>query len=322
MTRHLLSIADLSETELGTVLDLAETEELPPVLAGRGAALLFEHPSARTRNACEMAVVQLGGHPVTLRGEEVGIDKRETAEDVARTLACYHALVAARVERHATLERMAKALDEAGIGVPVVNLLSDREHPTQALADLLTIRQRCGGLDGVTMAYIGDANNVFRSLAGGAALTGLRLKVASPSGYGVADSLSLTAAGLPGDAHVEVCSSPAEAVEQADVIYTDVWVSMGQEEELWARRRAFAGYSVDEALLAKAPPKAIVLHCLPAHRGEEISDGVLGGPQSAVWQQAANRMHSARGLFAFLLSGAKESARTRGHRAGPLEASA
>jgi ornithine carbamoyltransferase len=322
MTRHLLSIADLSETELGTVLDLAETEELPPVLAGRGAALLFEHPSARTRNACEMAVVQLGGHPVTIRGEEVGIDKRETAEDVARTLACYHALVAARVERHATLERMAKALDEAGTGVPVVNLLSDREHPTQALADLLTIRQRCGGLDGVTMAYIGDANNVFRSLAGGAALTGLRLKVASPSGYGVADSLSLTAAGLPGDAHVEVCSSPAEAVEQADVIYTDVWVSMGQEEELWARRRAFAGYSVDEALLAKAPPKAIVLHCLPAHRGEEISDGVLGGPQSAVWQQAANRMHSARGLFAFLLSGAKESARTRGHRAGPLEAPA
>ncbi|MGD0083202.1 MAG: ornithine carbamoyltransferase [Acidimicrobiales bacterium] len=304
MTRHLLSITDLSAAELETVLDLAEARDLPPVLAGHGVALLFEHPSARTRNACEMAVVQLGGHPVTIRGEEVGIDTRETAEDVARTLACYHRIVAARVERHATLERMARALDDAETGVPVVNLLSDREHPTQALADLLTIRQRCGGLRGVTMAYIGDANNVFRSLAGGAALTGLQLKVASPSGYGVADSLSATAAGLSAGAHVEVCSSPAEAVAQADVIYTDVWVSMGQEEELWARRRAFAGYSVDEALLAKAPANAIVLHCLPAHRGEEISDGVLSGPQSAVWQQATNRMHSARGVFAFLASAA------------------
>jgi ornithine carbamoyltransferase len=304
MTRHFLTVFDLSPGELGSVLDLAEapvtpaTSAAPGLLSGAGVALLFEHPSARTRNACELAVVQLGGHPVAIRGEDVGIDTRESAEDIARTLACYHAVIAARVERHSTLERMASALDSAGVSVPVVNLLSDREHPTQALADLLTIRQHFGDLTGRRIAYVGDGNNVCRSLVGAAVAMGLEVKVASPPGYGLEDT-SFTVA-LPPGASVELCDSPERAVAGAEVIYTDVWVSMGQDEEMWVRRRAFAGYTVDEALLAKAAPHAIVLHCLPAHRGEEISAGLLSGERSRVWQQAANRMHATRGLLAFL----------------------
>lgn len=301
MTRHFLSIADLTPEELARILDYSEATSPPQALAGKGVALVFEHPSARTRNACEMAVVQLGGHPVAIRGEEVGIDRRETAEDVAQTLACYHSIVAARVERHTTLERMAIALDISGAGVPVVNLLSDREHPTQALADLLTIRQRLDALRDRTLAYIGDANNVCRSLIGAAALSGLKVRVASPPGYQLEPSDLVWARSLGGD--IEECESPAKAVEGVDVIYTDVWVSMGQEEELWARRRAFAGYTVDDALVSLASPEAIVLHCLPAHRGEEISAAMMSSPRSAVWDQAANRMHATRGLLQFLAGG-------------------
>jgi ornithine carbamoyltransferase len=298
MTRHFLSIADLSPEEISQVLDLADEKASPAILAGKGVALVFEHPSARTRNACEMAVVQLGGHPVTIRAEEVGIDKRETAEDVAQTLACYHSILAARVERHTTLQRMAIALDIAGTGVPVVNLLSDREHPTQALADLLTIRRRFGSLEGRTLAYIGDANTVCRSLIGAAALTGVVVRVASPVGYQLEASDVVWVQSLGGK--IELAESPRQAVEGADVIYTDVWTSMGQEEELWARRRAFAGYTIDEALVDQAAPEAVVLHCLPAHRGEEITAAVMMGRRSLVWEQAANRMHAARGLLRFL----------------------
>jgi ornithine carbamoyltransferase len=298
VTRHLLSIADLSPAELRRVLDLSEQPELTPVLRGKGVALVFQHPSARTRNAAEMAVVQLGGHPVMIAEAEVGIDRREPAEDVARTLGRYHAAIAARVGRHAVLERMARALDATGAGVPVVNLLSDREHPTQALADVLTLRQCLGSLEGKVITFIGDANNVCRSLAGATALAGAQLRVASPPGYSMSDSDLAWAASL--GVRPMVCATPAEAVDGADAIYTDVWVSMGQDEEAWARRRAFAGYSVDERLLATAPGHAVVLHCLPAHRGEEISVGVLEGPRSVVWQQAENRMHVLRGLLAFL----------------------
>jgi ornithine carbamoyltransferase len=219
MTRHFLTVADLAPDELAEVLELAATPPpspydvargAPGVLAGRGVALVFEHPSARTRNACELAVVQLGGHPVTIRGEEVGIDKRESAEDVARTLGCYHALIAARVERHATLERMAGAVDSVGLSVPIVNLLSDREHPTQAIADLLTIRQHFGDLAGRTLAYVGDGNNVCRSLVGAAVAMGLAVRVASPAGYGLSDTFSPLA--LPHGSSVEIGSSPEEAV--------------------------------------------------------------------------------------------------------------
>ena len=306
MTRHLLSIADLSAVEMESVLSLAEDPSPPPVLAGHGVALVFEHPSARTRNACEMAVVQLGGHPVVIQDFEIGIDRREKAEDVARTLACYHRAVGARVARHGLLERMAAALDAAGAGVPVVNLLSDREHPTQALADVLTLRQRFGDLRGRTLAFVGDANNVCRSLAGAAALCGMNVRTASPPGYELADADVAWVERLGGG--VERFTTPADAVRGADAVYTDVWVSMGQDEQAWARRRAFAGYIVDERLVSLASPEAVVLHCLPAHRGEEISQGVLDGPQSAVWQQAANRMHAMRGLLTFLLGAGQQGA--------------
>jgi ornithine carbamoyltransferase len=313
MTRHLLTMSDLRPAELDDVLNRSDAPPSARVLEGRGVALLFEHPSARTRNACEMAVVQLGGHPVTIRGEEVGIDRRETAEDVARTLACYHAVIAARVERHGTLERMASALDAADESVPVVNLLSDREHPLQAIADVLTIRQHFGNLDGRVIAFIGDANNVCRSLIGAASLMGAHVRVASPAGYGIEDNPD--GREMPAGWLVESFRSPQEAAAGADVLYTDVWTSMGQDEEKVARRAAFAGYTIDEALVAQASPHAIVLHCLPAHRGEEITDGVLGSSQSRVWQQATNRMHATRGLLEFLVLEAEAS----GHHEHGLE---
>ena len=263
-------------------------------------ALVFEKPSARTRNSSEMAVVSLGGHPVYIQGAEVGIDVRETAEDVARTLACYHRVLCARVMDHGSLERMAAALDAAGVDVPVVNLLSDRAHPCQALADLLTVRQHFGA-DGArdrVITYVGDANNVWRSLALAASMAGIATRVASPDGFGPsAEDIALVRS-FGGD--LMVTNDPIEAATGADVLYTDVWTSMGQEDEAAVRAAAFAGFCIDEALVAGSAPGALVMHCLPAHRGEEISAGAVDGPQSVVWQQAANRMHAMRGLLAWV----------------------
>jgi ornithine carbamoyltransferase len=310
MTRHFVEIDDLSCPELDEVLALAARppEKTPPLLAGRGAALVFQKPSLRTRSSTEMAVLALGGHPVYIQAAEVGIDSRESAEDVARTLACYHAVLCGRVLDHQILVRMAAALDGAagsgsGAGaadVPVVNLLSDQAHPCQVLADLLTLRQVYGDLGGRTLAYVGDANNVWRSLALGAAMVGMAFRTAAPDGYGPdADDLDRVAR-LGGD--VELTTDPAQAVAGADAVYTDVWTSMGQEEEATLRRKAFSGFTVDDDLLARAAPDAIVLHCLPAHRGEEISASVIDGPRSRVWQQAANRMHAMRGLLSWILA--------------------
>ncbi|MGD0380224.1 MAG: ornithine carbamoyltransferase [Acidimicrobiales bacterium] len=316
MTRNFLDVDDLSCEELDDVLATAAlpVAEAPQVLAGRGAALLFEKPSARTRSSTELAVVGLGGHPVYIQGAEVGMDERETVEDVARTLACYHAVLCARVLDHTTLVRMAGALDTGSpaqsrsgdddgavfpVAVPVVNLLSDRAHPCQALADLLTLRQVFGDVEGRTVAYIGDANNVWRSLALAAAMTGIRVRTASPEGYEPdADDLARVAR-LGGE--VEVTSDPMEAATGADALYTDVWTSMGQEDEEELRRKAFAGFTIDDDMVACAAPDAVVLHCLPAHRGEEITAAVLEGPRSVVWRQAANRMHAVRGLLGWLL---------------------
>jgi ornithine carbamoyltransferase len=284
--RHLLEVDDLSSDELAAVLDLAEQSDPPQVMAGRGAALLFEKPSNRTRLSMEMAVTQLGGHPVSLRGEEVGIDSREPAEDLVRVFSGYCALVGARVFDHAKLERMA-----AAASVPVVNLLSDEAHPVQALGDLLTLRQRLGSLDGRTLAYVGDGNNVCRSLMIAAERAGMRMRVATPAGYEP-----------PADGVTELTHDPADAVAAADAVYTDVWASMGQEEEAEGRRRDFTGFTVDDDLMRRAAPDALFLHCLPAHRGEEVAASVIDGPQSAVWQQAANRMHAQRGLILWLLS--------------------
>jgi ornithine carbamoyltransferase len=292
--RHLLEVDDLTPGELGRVLDLAADPAPPQVLAGRGMALLFEKPSARTRNSMEMAVVQLGGHPMYIQGSEVGLDARESVEDIARTLACFHGAIGARVFAHTTVERMA-ALDL----VPVVNMLSDAAHPLQALADVLTMRQLLGDLAGRSVTYVGDANNVFRSLALAAGMLGMEVRFAGPPGYrpGEVDTDRLAAAGVV----VVGFDRPEEAVEGTDIVYTDVWTSMGQEGESAQRLLDFEGYQVDERLLDAAGAQALFLHCLPAHRGEEVSSGAVDGPASRVWQQAENRMHAARGLLAWLL---------------------
>jgi ornithine carbamoyltransferase len=297
--RCFLEVDDLAPAELKDLLERAEAwkrgpETPPPVLTGHGVAMLFEKPSARTRSSTEMAVHTLGGHPIYIRGEEVGIDTRESAEDVTRTLASYCSLIAARVFDHHLLERMV-----AVSPVPVVNLLSDRAHPCQALADLLTLREELGGIEGRRVAYVGDGNNVAASLAFAAALSGLELVVASPPGYELDDDVVERARNLGGT--IDLTNDPYEAVRGVDAVYTDVWTSMGQEDEAAQRRAAFKGFSVDEALMQVAGPDARVLHCLPAHRGEEISAAVIDGPQSVVWSQAENRMHSIRALFTLLV---------------------
>ena len=290
--RHLLDVDDLSAEELEDVLRLAELGDPPPVLAGKGVALLFEKPSNRTRASMEMAVVQLGGHPISIRPDEVGIDTREPAEDVARVWSSYCAVIGARVFDHAVLERLA-----AASSVPVVNLLSDATHPCQALADLLTLRQRFGAdLSSRTLAYVGDGNNVCHSLMTAGARAGLTVRVATPPGYEPpADVVARTGTLLTTD--------PVEAVKDADAVYTDVWASMGQEDEADRRRRDFARFQVDDALMAAAAPTAVFLHCLPAHRGEEVAASVVDGPRSVVWQQAANRLHAQRGLLLWLAGG-------------------
>jgi ornithine carbamoyltransferase len=294
-----LEVDDLTPAEFARVLELAEQgkadpSSVPSLLAGRGAVLLFEKPSARTRASTEMAVVALGGHPIYVRGEEVGLGVREPVADVARTFAGYCSVIAARVFDHHTLEEMAAAVD-----VPVVNLLSDRAHPTQAVADFLTLRELFGTLEGRRLAYVGDGNNVTASLAYAAALSGVELAVASPHGYELDDLTVERARNLGGT--IELVHDPYDAVVGADAIYTDVWTSMGQEHETAARRAAFAGFTVDDEMFRCAHPEAWFMHCLPAHRGEEVTASVIDGPRSAVWPQAANRMHAARAVLTHLL---------------------
>lgn len=301
MTRHFLDIDDVSCAELETVLSLAgkAPSELGSPLAGAGAAVVFEKPSLRTRVSTELGIAQLGGHAVTVQGGEVGIGSRETPEDVAMTLAGFCSVIAARVMSHETLTRMSGALDAAGRDVPVVNLLSDLAHPCQALADVLTVREVFGDAGGLRLCYVGDCNNVCRSLSIAATMVGMTVAIASPDGFGpTADDIArISAVG----AAPQLSRDPLESVSGADVVYTDVWTSMGHEDEAELRRRAFAGFCVDDALVERASDDAIVLHCLPAHRGEEIAASVMDGPRSRVWQQASNRLHAMRGLFAWLL---------------------
>ena len=277
--KHLLSIRDLDRADIEWILAASEQPH-PRLLDGKGVALYFEKPSARTRNSMELATAQLGGHPVYIQKDELAIGTRESVADVTRTLACYHAIIAARVFDHGLLEQMA-----AVAAAPVLNLLSGSDHPLQALADLLTIRQLVGRLEGVKVAFIGEGNNVSRSLAEACARVGADFIIASPEGYGLENAHQV--------------SDPDEAVEGADIVYTDVWVSMGGAESD-ERRRAFEPFQVDEALMARAPD-AWFLHCLPARRGEEVTAPVIDGPRSAVWRQAENRMHSARGAMLWML---------------------
>lgn len=283
--KHLLAIRDLSPGDLRAILD-ASKAPAPRVLQDKGVALYFEKPSARTRNSMEMAAAQLGGHPVYLQPAELGIGTRESVEDVTRTLACYHAIIAARVFDHALLEQMA-AVNAA----PVLNLLSATDHPLQALADLLTIEQLLGRIEGARIAFVGEAHNVARSLAEGCAKLGADFVIASPQGYGFDNE------------GIRQVADPVEAVEGADIVYADVWVSMGDDHSA-EKLASFAPYQVNEALMAHAP-NAHFLHCLPAHRGEEVSAGVMDGPRSAVWRQAENRMHTARGAMLWMLEQAQ-----------------
>jgi ornithine carbamoyltransferase len=242
----------------------------------------------------EIAVFQLGGHPVYTRGEEIGMDTREPVEDVGRILSGYHGLVAARVFEHSTVERLA---DSAS--VPVVNMLSDHAHPLQALADALTMQQCLGDLAGRTVAYVGDYNNVARSLCEISSMLAMHVRLACPPGFDAPET-ELERFTLLGAASAVQSTRPAEAVAGAHAVHTDTWVSMGQEDEKQQRVRQFEGYTVDEAMMALAEPDAVFMHCLPAYRGLEVASDVIDGPRSVVVQQAHNRLHAARGALAHL----------------------
>ncbi len=298
---HLLSISDLTADEIRDLIDQAgamKRQGRLSLLAGRSMALLFERPSLRTRVSFEVAMSQLGGHSMYLSPEEVGLGHREAAGDVGAVLSRYVHGVVARVRSQAILQLLAE-----NASIPVINGLSDEEHPCQALSDLLTIHEKKGRLRGLVMAYVGDGNNVAQSLILGGALCGMEVRLACPQPYRVMASVvakARTIAGPSGGQVVET-ADPRRAVDGADVVYTDVWYSMGHEEERDVRLRVLAPYQVNSALLGGARDDVIVMHCLPAHRGEEITDEVLDGPHSVVLDQAENRLHMQKAILAKLL---------------------
>jgi len=303
MKKDLLSVADLSGEDIRLLISDAvdlKARGWLSTLSGKTLAIMFEKPSLRTRVSFELAMRQLGGETVYLSPAEVGLGQRESISDVARVLSRYVDAIAARTFSHQTLEVLATYS-----GVPVINALSDREHPCQALADLLTIYEKKGELNGLTLAFVGDGNNVARSLILAASLTGMNFRIASPSGYAIDDSIfnlaQSNASGSGGE--IFYTEEPRLAVSGADVVYTDVWASMGQETEVEARRQIFAGYQVDAELLSLAREDAILMHPLPAHHGEEVAEGILDSPKSVVFDQAENRMHLQKALLAAMLGG-------------------
>jgi ornithine carbamoyltransferase len=293
--RHLIDVTDVSADELAHVLELAGRASIRPVLAGRGVALIFEKPSNRTRQSMEMAVVQLGGHPVYTKGEEVGFDVRESVEDITRVMSGYHAAIAARVFEHAVVVRMASVSD-----VPILNMLSDHSHPLQALADVLTMQQVHGPLRGKTVAYVGDYNNVARSLSEACVMLGAEMSLACPVEY-APDVAELERLDGLGDGRTRLSHRPLEAVAGAIAVHTDTWTSMGQESEKELRKHAFEGFTVTEEVMQAAGPEAGFYHCLPAYRGFEVSADVIDGPRSHVIRQAHNRLHAGRAALAFLM---------------------
>src|SRR5262245_2002328 len=301
--RHFLNLLDLTTEELSALLDdaarlkrLHEQREDPPLLEGRVIGLVFEKPSLRTRVSFEAGIAQLGGRSVFMGGSEVGLGLRESVPDIARTSSQYVDGVVLRTFSHATIETFA-----ANAGCPVIIGLSDYSHPCQALGDLLTMQELFGDLKGRTVVFVGDGNNVARSLAIGCGKLGVRFILAAPAGYGFDEKFLKTYRQLAPRGELEN-GNPAKVVAQADVIYTDVWTSMGQEAEREARLASFAPYQVNAALLAKAPAHARLMHCLPAHRGEEVTSDVLDGERSVVFPQAANRMHAQKALLAWLFA--------------------
>ncbi len=295
--RHLLEIPDLAAAEIQQVLHLSERPiaSFGAPLSGQGVALIFEKPSNRTRHSMEMAVVQLGGHPVYTRGEEVGFDTRESVEDITRIMQGYHGVLAARVFHHHVVQRMA-----AVSAVPIVNMLSDHSHPLQGLADVLTMTQEWGSLADRTVAYVGDFNNVARSLSEACVMLGANVRLGCPTGFD-APQAELTRISSLGDGTISQFVDPSVAVLGAHAVHTDTWISMGQESQKAERREIFSAYQVTDSLMAGAAPGAVFMHCLPAYRGNEVAASVIDGPSSRVIQQGHNRMHSARGLLAFLL---------------------
>ena len=288
---HFLTGEELSSEELSALLSRAHELKQDPggsrVLSGRSVALIFEKPSTRTRVSFEAGVHELDGHPLILRGEEMQLSRGESVRDTAYILSRHVAAIGIRTGPHATAQELAE-----NASVPVINLLTDEHHPCQALADLMTLQETFGGLEGLRLGYVGDGNNVARSLAILGARAGLQVTVAAPVGYQLAPV-----------AGARLTDDPREAAEGADALYTDVWVSMGDDPAAAeARREALAPYRIDEALLARASDRAIVLHCLPAHPGEEITEGLLYGPRQRIWDQAENRRHAQKALLERLLA--------------------
>lgn len=305
--RHLLSLADLTPQELTGLITATvqrkkrKRQESP--LRRCVLGLIFEKPSLRTRVSFEAGMARLGGSSIFLSGQEVGLGIRESLADCARTLSQYVQVIVLRVFRHQTVEEFARHAT-----VPVINGLSDREHPCQALADFVTMTELLGALSGRTLAFIGDSNNIARSLAIGCAMLGMRWHHACPREFRFEPGFYSGLQQRFPQAVLQYFDEPTEAVRQADVIYTDVWTSMGQESEQAQRREAFARFRLDAELLKQAPSHVRVMHCLPAHRGEEITDEVLDGPHSVVFHQAANRMHAQETLVLWLLGKLRQRA--------------
>ena len=298
--RDFISVTDLTPSETSDLIERAvdgKSQRSTGPLAGKSVALLFEKPSLRTKVSFQVAVEQLGGYSLYMGGEEVGLGVREPVSDVARVLSGYVDCIVARVFRHHDLLELAKYAS-----VPVINALSDWEHPCQTMADLLTIREHKGGLEGLTLTYVGDGNNVARSLCLALPAVGMNFNCASPNGYEL-DEESVVEAKKRGHGAVRTLRSPSEAVSGADVVYTDVWASMGQESEAAQRRQEFEGYTVDPALMAQANAGALFMHDMPAHYGEEVPPGMLEHPQSVAYPQAHNRLHAQKAVLEFLLSG-------------------
>jgi ornithine carbamoyltransferase len=300
--RHLISLFDLSTAEINRIFAISEDLKAKfhmgirePLLPGRVLGLLFEKPSLRTRVSFETAMAHLGGSSLFL-GEDVGWGKRETPADFARVLSQYIDIVVCRAKSHETVEELARYST-----CPVINGLTDRSHPCQALADLFTLREEHGTLKGKRLAYVGDGNNVARSLAICCARLGVDFAIASPKGYELDNEFVTQLDAQRNGSALIVSHDPAEAVADAAAVYTDVWASMGQETQRKKRAKAFADYQVNAQLMSRAPSNAIFLHCLPARRGEEVTDEVMDSPQSRIVEQAANRMHVQKGVIAWLL---------------------
>jgi len=301
--KALLSIADLNNKEMAGLISNAlklKRGKAPSVLRGKIIALIFEKPSLRTRASFEVAIRQLGGQCFYLSPDEVGLGKREPVPDVARVLSRYVDGIIARTFSHQTLEVLARYAS-----VPVINALSDHEHPCQALGDLLTVLEKKGKLEGLALAFIGDGNNVAHSLLLASSMAGVHFRIASPSGYEIKGEVLEKARKLAADSGSQILltKDPEEAVSGVDVVYTDVWTSMGQEAEADKRRKDFARYQVDEKLLSRAKLDAILMHPMPAHHGEEVATGILDSPKSVVFDQAENRLHIQKALLVHLFGG-------------------